>query len=63
MGGAVRENKSMGGEMVVLDRYARSARDARDVSRTGFEVHKKNSLMDAMAESVAYVTYMSGWMP
>ena len=53
----------MGGEMVVLDRYARSARDARDVSRTGFEVHKKNSLMDAMAESVAYVTYMSGWMP
>lgn len=61
MGGAVRENKSLGGEMVVLHRYGRSARDARDVFRTGFKVHK-DSLMDAMAESLAYVIHMSGWM-
>ena len=39
-GGAVRENKSLGGEMVVLHRYGRSARDARDVPRTVFKVHR-----------------------
>ena len=45
MGGAVRENKSLGGEMVVLHRYGRSARDARDVFRTGFKVHKDGAFL------------------
>lgn len=54
MGGAVREDKLLGGEMVVLHRYGRTVWDARELSRTGFKVHK-NSLMDAMAESLACV--------
>jgi hypothetical protein len=40
MGDAVRENKSLGEGLVVLYRQGRRVRDARDVPRTGFEVHK-----------------------